>query len=196
MDIDIDFPTSFDPITIFETAVNASRVQDGELKKHNAGIYFQHIPVDQITGYSAIPYNEAENLGYIKIDFLHLSFLDIFQNKHQLRVLLKKEPDWSMLADPNVVGKLFQLHSHFALLSDVKPTSVLEIADCISLIRPAKLFLKDKYLKAKKEGKLDQFRTVLYAKPADGGIYYKKPHSVAYALTIVLQLHFIKAGII
>lgn len=191
MDVDIDFRTDFDPLTIFEDAIRASRVQDGELKPHPAGIYFQNIAKDKITNLAAIPYQQAEEQGYFKIDFLHLSLLDNFENKDEIRVLLDKEPDWVLLQSPDTVTKLFQLHRHFELVSQVRPQSVQELADCIALIRPGKRHLLKAYLKDR-----DAVRGELYTKPDDGRPYYKKPHSVAYALTIVLQLHLIKAGIL
>lgn len=189
MDVDIDFRTDFDPLTIFEDAIRASRVQDGELKAHTAGVYFQHIPKDKITGLAAIPYDKAEELGYFKIDFLHLSFLDNFESKDEIRVLLDKEPDWMLMQSPDTVPKLFQLHKHFELVSRVKPQSVQELADCIALIRPGKRYLLDAYIKDR-----DVVRSELYTKPEDGRAWFKRPHAIAYALTIVLQLHLIKVG--
>lgn len=191
MDVDIDFPTNFDPLVYFKTAVRASRVQDGELKKHNAGAYFQYIPKDKLTGLAAIPYEEAQALGYFKIDFLHLSFLDNFGSKEEISTLLEKEPNWILLQSPSVVGKLFQIHNHFDLVARVKPVSVQELADCIALIRPGKRYLLEAYLKNR-----SLIRRELYKKPDDGRAYYKKPHAVAYALTIVLQLHLIEGGIL
>lgn len=190
MDVDIDFPTSFDPLEYFETAIRASRVQNRELKKHNAGVYFQSIPKDKVTGLAAIPYDKAQDLGYFKIDFLHLSILDNFESKEEIRILMNKEPDWQLLQSPEVVKKLFQLHNNFNLLVRIKPQSVQELADCIALIRPSKRFLIEPYIRDR-----DAVRAELYRKPDDGRQYFKKGHAVSYALTIVLQLHLIKAGI-
>jgi len=64
MDVDIDLKTDFDPLDHFKTATRASMIKQGDLAKHPAGVYFQHIPVDVVTGLSAIPYEEAEELGY------------------------------------------------------------------------------------------------------------------------------------
>ncbi len=190
MDVDIDFKTDFDPIDYFKEAIRASMVKNGELVKHPAGAYFQSIPVDSITTLSAIPYDKAEEIGYFKIDFLHLSLLDYFDNKQQIRALLKKDPDWSLLQDPSVVAKLFQIHRHYNLLSQVKPKSVEELADCIALIRPGKRALLQSYLKDP-----SKIRPFIYRQDADDKSAFRKSHSIAYALTIVLQLHLIKAGI-
>ena len=191
MDVDIDFRTDFDPLDHFPEAVRASRIQDGELKAHTAGAYFQNIPVDKVTGLAAIPYDQALDYGYFKIDFLHLSILDIFESKDEIRILLNKEPDWMLLQSPSVVTKLFQLHKHYELVAKVRPQSVQELGDCIALIRPAKRYLLNAYLKDR-----NAIRKELYRKPDDDRPYFKKPHAIAYALTIVLQLHLIKAGIL
>ena len=191
MDIDIDFPTDFDPLDYFDQAVRASMVKNDKLTKHPCGAYLQNIPVDNISGLSAIPHNEAEELGYFKVDFLHLSLLDNFDTKDQIRKLAQIEPDWNLLQDEDIVGKLFQIHRHYNILAKVKPTSVQELADCISLIRPGKRQLLEPYTKDK-----NAIRQELYRNPGDDQYYFKKSHAIAYALTIVLQLHLIKGGII
>jgi len=195
MDVDIDFPTNFDPLDHFPEAVRASRVERGQLTKHPAGVYFQHIPKDTLTGLAAIPYEQAEGLGYFKVDFLHLSVMDdfahLFKNKSEMRSLVRKDPDWALLQVPSVVQQLFQLGKHHDLVMQVRPNSVLELADCIALIRPHGKRLLTQYIQNP-----EATRTVLYSKPEDGRAYYKKPHSIAYALVIVLQLHLIKARLL
>ena len=191
MDVDIDFPTDFDPLDYFEQAIYASRVFKDDLAKHPAGAYLQSIPVDKMTGLSAIPFKEAEELGYFKIDFLHLTVLDHFTSKEQIRTLANLEPDWTLLHSAETVSKLFQIHRYYDLIFKVKPTSIQELADCIALIRPAKRHLLDAYVKNR-----DVVRSEIYSKPDDGKYHFKKPHAVAYAVTIVLQLHLIKGGII
>jgi len=191
MDIDIDFPTEFDPLDYFDQAVRASMVKNNDLKKHPVGAYFQNMPKDKITDLAAIPYEQAEELGFFKIDFLHLSLLDNFDNKDEIRALVKIEPDWNLLLNEEVVGKLFQIHRHYKILNQIKPTSVQELADSISLIRPGKRNLLNAYIKNK-----ELIRQELYRKPDDGQYYFKKSHAISYALTIVLQLHLIKGGIL
>jgi DNA polymerase III alpha subunit len=188
MDIDIDFQTTFDPRLLMKQAIPASMVKNGELVKHQCGHYFQTIPVDSITNVAAIPYEQAEELGYFKIDFLHLSLLDGFNSKSEIRALLHQEPNWELLTDPDHIVKLFHLHKHGQLLQRVRPTSVQEIADCLALIRPGKRELLDQYLRNK-----DKVRPILYTK-ADNGYSFKRSHAISYALTIVLQLHLIAQG--
>lgn len=191
MDIDIDFPTDFDPLDYFDQAIRASMIKNGDLAKHPAGAYLQNIAKDKVTGLAAIPYKEADEMGYFKIDFLHLSVLDYFGTKEEIRALLKVEPDWSLLQDEEQVKKLFQIHNHFEIIKLTKPTTVEELADTIALIRPGKRQLQHAYTKNKQ-----LVRQELYRRPDDDQYYFKKSHSIAYALTIVLQLHLIKGGII
>lgn len=188
-DIDIDFQSKFDPHTIFPQAVTASMVKDGVLSKHPCGQYFQPVPVDTLTSLAAIPYEEAEALGYIKIDFLHLFILDSFSSKEEIRHLMDTEPDWSLLLQERQVEKLFQLHNHYDLVSQVEPTSVQELADCITLIRPAKKHLIPQYLRNRTKTRNEH----LYKKTGDA-YAFKRSHAISYALTIVLQLHLISAG--
>lgn len=192
MDIDIDLKTNFTPEDIFDV-VRASRVdaKSGKLAKHNVGVYFQNIPVDRVTGLSAIPHKQAEEHGYFKVDFLHLSILDEFESKDEIKALMKIPPDWSLLEDEEVVEKLFQIGRKFDVVKKVKPTSVQELADIIALIRPGKRMLLNAYLKDR-----EAVRKELYVKPDNDLAWYKKPHAVAYALTIVLQLHLIKGGVL
>ena len=188
MDIDIDLPTNFEAEKIFNNGIRASVVKNKKLTKHQAGIYFQNIPIDRISGLSAIPYDKAEEFGYFKVDFLHLSILDVFKSKNQIRDLIKIEPDWNLLESKEYVEKLFQLNNHFKLIQKIKPRSVQEIADCIALSKPGKKHLIDEYIN-NREFVRDN---LLYIKTKDG-YYIKKSHAVSYALTVVLNLHIIKA---
>lgn len=188
MDVDIDLKTDFDPNKYFDV-INASRIQNEEIKKHNVGVYFQNIPVDNISGFAAIPFKEAEKLGYLKVDLLHLEILNYFENNKQIRVLSNVEPDWTLLDDPNVVKKLFQISRQFDLINTIKPTSINELADCLALMRPGKAKLLQMYLE-----KPIEIRKILYIKDSD--FSFKRSHAIAYATTIVLQLHLVKKGII
>lgn len=187
-DIDIDVQSTFDPDTIFKI-VHASRVQNGKLMKHPVGVYFQNIPTDPISGFSAIPYEFTDDLHYFKIDMLHLHILNQFDSKSQIKTLLKCEPNWQIFQDEQQVEKLFQLSRHFAVVNRIKPKSILDIADCIAIIRPGKRILLDKYMSNR-----DATRILLYQKTSDSD--YKRSHAVAYAHIVLLQMHLINAGVI
>jgi len=191
MDIDLDFPIKFDPTKVFDKIVPASMVKDGELVKHPCGYYLQSIPVDPHTDLAAVPYEEAEALGYFKIDFLHLSVLDHFASKQEIRTLLTLEPNWDILLNENHVQKLFQVHRQARLLTRIRPRSVQELADCTALIRPGKRHLIDDYLKDRDTVREKE----LYTKDKEG-YTFKRSHAIAYAMTIVLQLHLVQLEVL
>jgi hypothetical protein len=187
MDIDIDLRPDFIPTKLFNTVTQASMIQNNILVKHPVGAYFQNIPVDPITKLAAIPYKEAEGEDYFKIDFLNNTALNPFTSKEEMNRLLDIDPDWTLLLDRDHVDKLWHLAGHFDIVYDIKPKSVLEIADAIAFIRPGKSKLMDKYLKNKKLTRPELYKT--YDKS-----HMKKSHAVAYALLVVLQLHLIDMG--
>jgi DNA polymerase III alpha subunit len=159
--------------------------ENGSIRKHPAGVYFQHIPVDKETGLSAIPYKESERLGYTKIDFLHLTLLKDFNSKDQIRELIDKEPDWRLLENEKIVSTLFHIGNHFDIVNKVKPKSVIELSDILALIRPGKTKLLDAYLKSP-----DDVRPELFTKRINSDM--RQSHTIPYALLIVLQLHLVK----
>lgn len=191
MDIDIDFKTTFEPLDIFNNITPASMIKDDKIKRHPCGVYFQSIPKDPISGLAAIPHKQASEYGFTKIDFLHLSILDFFDNKQQIRVLLRKSPKWGLLLKHSVIDKIFQLNQNLELVRKVQPKSIIEIADCISLIRPGKIHLMDQYLVQP-----ETIRHLLYQHGDSDKYAYKKGHAISYAMIVVLQLHLIDAGIL
>jgi len=70
-DIDIDFLDRDQSLKLFKH-VGASRYENNELTKHNTGIYLHEVPVNAVSGLCAVPYEEAEDRGYFKIDFLNV----------------------------------------------------------------------------------------------------------------------------
>ena len=193
MDIDIDMRSDFNASETFPNTIKAMmQEKNGKIKKHPVGHYFQDIPTDSVTGLAAIPYKLAEDKDYYKIDFLTLNLLDNFESKDEVRQLTMIEPDWDLLLDASIYDDLFQLGGYYTLVSQLRPRSVPDVADCIALIRPGKRDLSNRYISATKQGRL-ALRQELYKKPVNGAYYFKKSHATAYALTIQLQLHVIKA---
>src|SRR5271167_460836 len=188
-DIDIDLRTDFDPKSLFPWT-RASLVKDEDLAQHPCGVYPQAIPEDGLTGLSAIPYKDAEQVGYLKIDFLHLQLYDNFKSREEIDALLATDPDWGLLTIPSEQVKLFQLSKHGDVLTAVKPKSIEDLADVLALIRPGKKQYVGLY-KTQKEAT----RRLLYAKGEDG-YAFKKSHAIAYSMVIALQLHLISLGLI
>jgi hypothetical protein len=185
-DVDIDIKPGTNIQQLFPSSIAASRLQDDKLQKHPVGVYLQNIPTDPITHLAAIPYNNTEEYGYFKIDFLNLNLLDFFNSKEEIRELINTEPNWSLLQDPDVVSKLFQLSKHYNIIQLMKPKSIEDLADCIAIIRPTKKHLLDEYIKDKYLVRKNK----LYVKQHASD--YRKAHAIAYATNIVLQLHLIE----
>lgn len=187
MDIDIDVTPTFDPGKLFPW-LRAAVIRDGQLTPHPCGVYPQNAPQDPVTGLCAIPYSDAEELGYFKIDFLNLNVYLNFKSRSEIDELIKKEPDWTLLQVPSNHMKLFQLANHGELLLKLKPVSLEDLADVLALIRPGKRQLLPLYQKSK-----TMARPLLWEKD-EGGYSFKKSHALSYAYVIVLQLHLIEQG--
>lgn len=188
-DVDIDLTPDFNPTRLFPWC-RASLIKNEDLSQHPCGVYPQRIPVDALTGLASIPYDQAERLGYIKLDFLHLNVYEHFKSRAEIDELLEIEPDWGLLTIPSEQKKLFQLSNHGETLSAVKPKSIEELADVLALIRPG----KKQYVKLYNTQR-EATRRILYARD-ENGYSFKKSHAIAYAMVIVLQLHLISAGVI
>lgn len=185
MDVDIDIAPSFKPEAVFPKWVRASVIRGDELSPHPCGMYPQRIAKDPITELAAIPYDAAEEFGYLKVDFLHLNFYSNFKSRNEIDALLKIEPDWTLLQLPSAQLKLFQLAKHGELLSELKPKSLEDVADVMALIRPGKKALLPLYKKDK-----IACRKGLFAKD-ETGYSFKLSHALAYAMVVWLQLHLI-----
>lgn len=189
MDIDIDFRPDFKVTPVFPQFVKASIVKNDVLTPHPCGAYPQSIATDPITKLAAVPYEMAENLGFMKIDFLHNSVYKHFSSHEEIEELIKIEPNWNLLLIPSVVERLFQLGRHSDVLAMVKPKSINDLADVLAIIRPGKRVLLDAYLSNK-----ETTRRILYS-ASNGEYSFKKSHAIAYSLVVVLQLHLVEAGI-
>ena len=186
MDVDIDITPNFLPEKLFTTWLKAAVLRDGKLTPHPCGVYPQQIAQDPLTGLAAIPYDDAGDLGYLKVDFLNLNVYKHFKTRSEIDLLLKKEPDWNLLLVSSNHPKIFQLGKHGDLLTELKPKSIVELADIMALIRPAKKGFVGLYKKDRAAA-----RRILYAKD-ETGYSFKKSHALAYSYVVWLQLHLIE----
>jgi DNA polymerase III alpha subunit len=181
-DIDIDFVDREQALKLFDHVV-ASRLEDQKTVKHNTGVYFHEVPVNAVTGLSAIPYDQAEEHGYFKIDFLNVGIYKGIQNEAHLDRLMNTEPLWDLLLQDDFTNLLFHVNGHGSLLRQMKPSSIEELAMCLALIRPAK-----RHLVGKTWTEIGQ---TIWEKPTNGDYYFKKAHAIAYAHVIVVQMNLI-----
>jgi len=180
-DIDIDVVSRDDLLVHFDHIPAIIKKKDGAYDKHNSGVYLQPIPVDQLTGLSSVDYKEAEDRGYFKLDFLNNSLYEGVRDEAHLDSLTAQEPIWDLLQHEDVIKNLAHIHNHIGVLRVLNPRSIVELAEVLAIIRPAKRpLLNESKEKIKKE---------VWIKPTDGSYYFKKAHAIAYAVSIVVQLN-------
>jgi len=181
-DIDIDFIDRDHALKLFDHSV-ASRKEDQKMVKHNTGVYFHEVPVDPITGFCEVPYDQAESQGFFKIDFLNVGIYKGIKNEEHLVQLMNQEPVWDLLLDDSFTELLFHVNGHGSILRQMKPTSIEQLSAVLAVIRPAKRYLIGK-----------DWNTVIqevWQKPTNNEYYFKKSHAVAYATAIVVQMNLI-----
>lgn len=181
-DIDIDFVDRDQALTLFKH-VKASRVDDNNLVKHNTGVYLHNVPMNAVEGLCAVPYEEAEERGYFKIDFLNVGIYKGVRNEEHLINLMGAEPLWDLLQDDNFNSLLFHVNGHGGILREMKPRCIQELAAVLAMIRPAKRHLIGK-----------DWKTVMaevWTKPENEEYFFKKSHATAYAVAIVVQMNLI-----
>lgn len=166
--------------------IPASKINDKGINPHGVGIYFCNIPYDRLTGLASIDYKHAEeDLGYIKLDFLHNTVYDKFTSRQDIFDIMNKEPDWKLLYKKEIVEQLPHINNYFTLMNQMpKIKSVEELAMFIAVIRPAKKYLIDEVIKNDWKSINDR----IWLKE-DGGYMYKKSHAIAYALSITVAMN-------
>lgn len=181
-DIDIDFENRDKALALFKH-IGASRLDNESLVKHNTGVYFQEVPVDPITGLCEIPYEQAEDEGFFKIDFLNVGLYKGIKNEEHLNQLMSIEPLWDLLEQDDFTDLLFHVNSHGNILRQMKPRSVEQLAAVLAIIRPAKRYLIGK--------SWEVVMKEVWTKPENGDYFFKKSHATAYAVAIVVQMNLI-----
>lgn len=181
-DIDIDFVDRKAALDLFRH-IPASRVDDGELVKHNTGVYLHPVPVWARKNISSLDYQSAEDHRFFKIDFLNVNLYQGIEDENHLLALMSKEPLWELLQQTDFTDMLFHVNGHSDILQKTKPESVEQLAAVLAMIRPAKRHLVG-----------NDWRDILdnvWIKPANNEYYFKKSHATAYAVAIVVQMNLI-----
>ena len=181
-DIDLDF---FDRDKVLEQFkhVGASRLDKGELKKHNTGVYFHSVPKDPFTERCTLDHKQADERGYFKIDMLNVHIYEHVKSEEHLNTLLEKEPLWELLTEPEFSNNLFHVAEHSTILQEMKPQSIEQLAAVLAIIRPAKRNLLGQ--------SWDTVMKNVWTKPTNDGYYFKKAHAIAYAHAIVVHMNLL-----
>ena len=181
-DIDIDFADREQALKLFKH-IGASRIDNGQLVKHNTGVYFHQVPTNAEKGICSVPYDQAEERGYFKIDFLNVSLYKGIKNEEHLVHLMNQEPLWDLLEQDDFVNMIFHINNHGSVLRQMKPTSIEQLAAVLAMIRPAKRHLIGK--------PWNEVMSEVWTKPSNDDYYFKKSHATAYAMAIVVQMNMV-----
>lgn len=181
-DIDIDVADRNMALTYLNN-IPASMSKQDETVKHNTGVYFQNIPSDPLTNLSAINYQEAEELGYFKIDFINNSIYSNIKSNEHLERLMEMEPNWDLLGEKDFVEMLAHVRDHFDIVNTIKPRSIDDLAIVLALIRPGKRYLMHK--------SRSEIEANIWTPPIDGSYHFKKAHAYAYAVSIAVQMNLL-----
>lgn len=182
MDIDIDFPDRAKALELFKHTV-ASRVENGQVKPHNTGIYVTPVPTDIRNQLATIDYKTAEQRGYFKIDFLNVGLYQGVRDEAHLVKLMNAVPLWDLLQQEDFSNLLFHVNGHGAILRTMQPKTIEQLAAVLAIIRPAK-----RYLIGENWNKvLDE----VWTRPDNEDYYFKKAHGIAYAVAVVVQMNLI-----
>ena len=181
-DIDIDVADR-DKLLSLIKHTPASMKQDDKIKKHNTGVYFHEVPSDPLSGLATVDYEEAERIGFLKIDVLNVSVYKDIKTPQELDDILSRNTMWELLEHKEVVSNLFHIHNHYDIVKRMRPQNVEQLAAVLAIIRPAKRYLLGK--------SWDEVFADVWEKPDNDVYYFKKAHAISYATAIVLQLNML-----
>ena len=184
MDIDIDFADRERALKLIRH-VPAAINRKGEWVKHNTGVFVTDVPVDPFTGWSSLDYQEAEELGYVKLDLLNVHVYEGIRDETHLDLLMHTEPMWDMLAHKEFVEQVIHINNHYDTLRKMPEpvNSIPRMAMFLAVIRPAKRHLIGLSWK--------DVAADVWNKPSDGAYYFKKAHAVSYAQLVAVHMNLL-----
>lgn len=183
-DIDIDFGDRTRALSLLDHTP-ASINRDGAWVQHNTGVYVTDIPQDPFTGRASIDYQAAEQLGYMKLDFLNVSLYTQIKSEQHLLELIAQEPEWDRLYDPEFCSQLIHINNHYDTLIKMPEAvnTVARMAMFLAVIRPAKRHLIGE--------KWADVALTVWDRPADDGYFFKKSHSIAYSHLVIVNMNLL-----
>ena len=179
-DIDIDFADRETALRLIQHV--PARQSNG--RRHNSGIYVTDIPWDPVNQCAAIDYEEAEQRGYFKLDFLNMSVYQLVKDPAHYESMLTTPPPWERLwSDREWARQLVHVGNYTDLLAHMKPDSIPRMAAFISIIRPGKAHLQTRPW-------AEVFATVWDGDDSQG-YTFKKAHAISYAALVSLHMNLI-----
>jgi uncharacterized protein YkuJ len=182
-DIDLDLADRSQLIKLI-SCVPARQQHQGQVRRHNSGVYVTDIPYDPINECAALDYEEAEARGYFKIDLLNMSVYQLVKTPEHYEELLAQEPNWTRLwTDPEWAKQLVHVGNYTDLLKEMKPDSIPRMAAFISIIRPGKAHLQNCSW-------TEVFDTVWNGDDSKGFVF-KKAHALGYSKLVALHMNLL-----
>jgi hypothetical protein len=183
-DIDIDFADRETVLRLIQHV--PARQSNG--KKHNSGIYVTDIPWDPVNSCAAIDYEEAEQRGYFKLDFLNMSVYQLVRDPAHYEAMFTATPPWERLwTDHAWAGQLVHVGNYTDLLKTMRPDSIPRMAAFISIIRPGKAHLQTFPWQ-------EVFESV-WDGDESRGYTFKKSHAVSYAALVALHMNLLNQDV-
>ena len=182
-DIDIDLADREQLLKLINTTP-ARQMHQGQVRRHNSGVYVTDIPYDPVNACASIDYEQAEQLGYFKIDLLNMSVYQLIKTPEHYQQMLAQEPTWSKLwTDTEWAKQLVHVGNYTDLLATMRPDSVPRMAAFISIIRPGKAHLQNRPW-------AEVFESV-WDGDASRGFVFKHAHAIGYAALVALHMNLL-----
>jgi len=182
-DIDIDLADR-DQLLKLIKATPARQLHQGQVRRHNSGVYVTDIPVDPVDACAAIDYETAEQLGYFKIDLLNMTVYQLIQSPEHYAQVLEQDPPWSRLwTDTEWSSQLAHIGNYTELLKSMRPDSIPRMAAFISIIRPGKAHLQNQ--------PWDQVFESVWDGDSSRGFVFKKSHALGYSKLVTLHMNLL-----
>lgn len=186
-DIDIDFADRSKILELIQHTA-ARQIVDGQVRRHNSGVYVTDIPYDPINQCASIDYQQADALGYFKIDFLNMSVYQLIKDNDHYQQMLSATPPWQRFnTEQQFFEQLVHVANHWGTLQIMpEPVdSIPRLAMFLAIIRPAKRHLIGK--------SWAEVSADIWEASADG-YSFKKSHAVAYAHLVMLHMNLINSA--
>jgi hypothetical protein len=182
-DIDLDLADRDQLLQLIQ-ATPARQLHQGQVRRHNSGVYVTDIPYDPVNTCAAIDYEQAEQLGYFKIDLLNMSVYQLIKNPEHYQAMIDQAPNWSRLwTDSEWAKQLVHVGNYTALLETMQPDSVPRMAAFISIIRPGKAHLQNRPW-------AEVFESVWDGDDSKGFVF-KHAHAIGYAALVALHMNLL-----
>lgn len=181
-DIDIDFGDR-DRVLELIRAIPARQENNGQIRRHNSGVYVTDIPYDPINACASIDYQEAEHRGYFKIDLLNMSVYQLIRDASHYKEMLDRPVPWARLLEREFCEQIVHIGNHYDLICRLQPDSIPRMAMFLAVIRPAKRHLADQGWSA--------IAKDIWSRPNDDSYFFKKSHAVGYAQLVALHMNLL-----